>query len=158
MESYLLYFSVGLVLFFAKLLVQSRSVWTRLAVFLFTGAAAGFGVGVLAGFPMPAVLIPDYMGAFIGLFSGALIFWIDDHKWITRPGLAYIITIVPGLILALLIYGLTWAYMLLTGMSAQASITGMQMWSLFIAVGFSIVLGFTFPERWFRRRGLLKDD
>ena len=154
MESYLLYFIVGLGVFLAKLLVQRRANSIQLAAFLLAGALGGAGAGLITGFPMPAADIPAYMGILIGLAGGLLLYWIDQKKWVSRPGLAYLTTIVPGLILAFFIYGTTYVYILLTKIPVHTRITGIQMWALFGAVGFAIGLGFTFPERWFRQRGM----
>ena len=158
MESYLLYFMIGLAVFLVKLITRKRPGAIRMPIFILAGTGAGFIAGLIAGFPMPAADIPAFMGSIIGFFGGLILYWIDHRKWISRPGLAYVTTIVPGVVLAVLMYGLSYLYILITKIPVHSRITGVQMWALFLAVGFAIGLGLTFPERWFRQRGLYKED
>ena len=157
MESSLIYVIIGLAVFFAKVLLRSGSSMTRLPVFVLAGAAAGAGAGVIAGYPLPAASLPDWLGAVFGFTAGFILYFLDRYNWVSRSGFAYAATLVPGGILAVLLYGITYCYMLIVPVQIHTPITGLQMWTLFMAVGFASVLGFTFPERWFRRRGLLTD-
>ncbi|MBN2415173.1 hypothetical protein JXO52_05000 [bacterium] len=158
MESVMLYGFVGLSVFFAKLLGGKLQPFLKLLFFSAAGAAAGAGAGAIAGFPMPAAPLPGWLGGIIGLFAGAVIFVIDRYDWIGRPMLAYLTTIIPAALLMILLYGITYGYMLVFSIPVHVRITGLQMWTLFAAAGFAMVLGFTFPERWFRRRGLFSED
>lgn len=158
MQSSLLYFTVGLTVFFMRLVTDRLPAALRLLLYTAAGAGAGLFCGLIAGYPLPAAALPGWLSAVPGAAAGLLIFELNRGGWIVRPLLAYLSTIIPGLVLAVIYYFTAYIYMQCVETPVYTGISWLQLWSLFAAVGFAMILGYTFPERWFRRRGALDND
>ena len=155
MESTFLFSLVGLSVFAAKLASQKLKIRVRLYIFIFTGMAAGLGVGLIIGFPLsPAVEIPRMLTSVFGGIGGLILFYTNETKLIYKPGIQYITTVFLGSLLAGISYGITLLYIQLSGAEVRMPVSGPNIAVIFLLMGFMIIFGFTFPERWFKQRGL----
>ena len=111
------------------------------------------------GYPLyPVVEIHYTYTAVIGVLAGVVLYIGDRLRWIHKPGLTYVATFIMGMFLAGLCTGLTYLIIRLNDVVVHVRVTAMQMVFQFILVGFMTVFGFTFPERWFRMRGIERKE
>ena len=153
MESTFLFSLVGLSIFGAKFLVKSASGTVRFSVFLGTGILAGVILVLAAGPPWPpSVQIPAGGVPVITGLAGILLYVAEKRSILTRPGLQYIATLLLGLLLAGLSYGIFLIYQSIAQLEYRSPQEKTAVILIFVLIGFLSIFGYTFPERWFNQR------
>ncbi len=152
MESLFLFFLVGLTIFISTHFIKSARETDRFLIFLGSGILSGLLIGLLAGTPWPpSVQIPGGGVAVVGGLAGIVLYIADRGKLITRPGLQYFATILLGLVLAALSYGVVSLYTAFATVEHRIPEERTLVPLVFILVGFLTVFGYTFPQRWLKQ-------
>lgn len=153
MESLLLFFIVGLLIYITKLLVKKQTPLIRLPSFVGSGFIGGGLITLLTDYPLgPTMQIPWGITAIIGGLAGIILYGTEKGKLITRPGIQYFVTIFLGLCLASLSYGLIHLYKTFFRAGDMTLGNGTLPLIVFVLVGFITIFGYTFPERWFAQK------
>ena len=151
MESSLLFFFVGLSIFGAKYFAGKRSEALRFVVFAGSGVLSTGIIALIAGSALfPMLRVPVGYWAVIGGIAGILLYAAERGGLIDKPGIRYITTVLLGSILAGVAYGLMVLYRAVTRIDAGTP-NNLLLLS-FVLMGFLTVFGYTFPERWSKRR------
>lgn len=155
MDSALLFFFIGLGVFGVKLVVANWTASRRLWAFIAAGTLSGALVAWLGGHPLsPIVEAPAWLILPVGALTGGLCHLAESQKLLEAPGVKYLATALLGAIVAVTAWGLTFVYMAWVDVPIHGYLTGGQQAIIYGAVGFASVLGYTFPARWFKQRGL----
>jgi hypothetical protein len=153
MESFLLFFLIGLTIFGVKYITKDQSNSIQFIAFAAGGALSGALIGFLGGSSLfPIFRIPWGVLPVIGAMAGLLLYSADKSGLIHKPGIQYIVTVVLASVLAGLSYGIVFVYrMIVIEPQPIAQPRNIVLLS-YLLIGFLTVFGFTFPERWFKRR------
>lgn len=154
MEWILLYFFVGLTVFATRHGVRKKPRIQTAAV-----TAAGFlSSGVISLFMGSRLLwitrLPWPGMTLIGGLAALMILAAERKKWMSSPGLQYFSTIILGLLVAVCGYGLMRLYNTLAGFYLQQDDLRIMLPLSYLLIGFLMIFGYTFPERWLRLRTL----
>ena len=153
MESSLLFFLVGLGIFGAKILTRGRPGAIRLLVFVAGGALSGLIIGLFSGSSLFMMFrIPWGIMPIIGATAGLVLYGADKSELIHKPGIQYAVTILLGSVLAGLSYGIISIYRMVSSETQTIFQPRNIIVLSYLLIGFLSVFGFTFPERWFKRR------
>jgi hypothetical protein len=153
MEISLFYFLAGIAIFGCKSLFQSASGGLRWVIFAGSGAAAMALLRLILGSPLTPILnLSVGLMTLMGAVAGTVLYGADRSGMITKPGLQYFSTTILGLVVSASFYGLTHLSAALSGMAIPSIGQGTLIPLFFILMGFLVVFGFTFPERWFQQK------
>ena len=159
MESSLLFFLIGLSVFFVDHFSRKERSIIRLFAFILAGLVTGGILGSFVKFPiLMSVREPWIAMGMIGGLAGIILYPAAKDNWVSKPGLQYIATILLGLILAVLSYGLIKFYTVFSHSELLPQAVNTDF--IFIAhlfMGFLIIFGYTFPLRWFKLKELRKE-
>lgn len=153
MESSLFFFLAGLLIFGMNRCLRNRPERIRFFGFVGSGLIAGMLLTLIVGPPwqdllrIPAVFVPAMTG-----FAGIILFMASRAGIITKPGIQYLATTAMGIGTAVLSYGTIALYRILSGRIPFSAQTEKLLILLLLLASFLTVLGFTFPERWFKQK------
>lgn len=158
MESSLLFFLVGLSIFGGTHLTKSENETVQFLVYFGIGIVSGLILGLFISPPWPpSVQIPRGGVPVVTGLAGIILYAAEKKKLLTRPGLQYFATILLGLLIAGLSYGLLMIYQSLSNIEYRSPEEKIYIILVFLLIGFLTVFGYTFPERWFKQRKLRKN-
>ncbi|RKY53391.1 MAG: hypothetical protein DRP89_06280 [Candidatus Neomarinimicrobiota bacterium] len=153
MESSLLFFLVGLFIFATSLFVRKNRSSIQFMVFLGSGIiACGILSIITSSLLYPIVQISRIGMIVMGGLAGIVLWVAERGKLINRPGIQYFSTIILGLILTGLYYGLMFFYTTFVKTSYRIGKNKTPLFLAFLLIGFLIAFGYTFPQRWFIQR------
>ena len=153
MESSLFYFLVGLSIFATNRMIKWKSESVRMLSFIVCGGVSGYLITLFAGTPWHAFgMIPPIGVPVITGLAGILLYVAEKNRFFTQNGIQYVATIVLGLILAGLSFGLLTVYHKIRGIGYLTSNESMTVFLMFLLMNFITVFGYTFPERWFKQK------
>ena len=153
MESSLFYFLVGLTIFFSKIVLKKLGGWQRFAVYGVSGAAAMGLLRMILGSPLyPILNIPVGVMSLMGAGAGSILFVADRWDMITKPGLQYFSTTILGIVVSATSYGMMCLFSSWSRQPIPSPGQGTLIPLFFVLMGFLIVFGYSFPERWFKHR------
>lgn len=153
MENSLFYFLAGIAIFGSKSLFKPVGGWLRYMVFTGSGAAAMAVLRLILGSPLTPILnLSMGLMVLMGTVAGTVLYGADRSGIIMKPGLQYFSTTILGLILSASFYGLMHLSAALSGNAVPSLGQGTLIPLFFVLMGFLIVFGYTFPERWFKQR------
>ena len=153
MELSLLFFLVGLFIFAANLFVRKKDSSIQFLVFLLSGIVACGILSMITSSPLyPMVQISRLEMLVIGGIAGIVLWAAEKEKLINKPGIQYFTTIILGLILTGLYYGLMFLYTVFTKTTYRIGENKTPLFLSLLLIGFLIAFGYTFPQRWFVQR------
>ena len=156
MEISLFYFLAGMAIFGCKSLFKNISGGLRWVIFAASGAAAMTGLRLILGSPLrPILTLSVGLMALMGVVAGTVLYGADRSGMITKPGLQYFSTTILGLVVSASFFGLTHLSAALSRTPIPSPGEGTLIPLFFILMGFLVVFGYTFPERWFQQKQLL---
>jgi len=158
MELSLLFFLVGLFIFTANLFVKGKRSSIQFLVFFGSGVIACGILSIITSSPFyPMVQISRIEMLAIGGLAGIVLWAAEKEKLINKPGIQYFATIILGLILTGLYYGLMFLYTTFAKTTYRIGGNKTPLFLSFLLVGFLIAFGYTFPQRWFVQLKSKKD-
>ncbi len=152
MEPLFLYIFIGLVIFGVKVLTQGRAQRLGLPGFIAGGVIAGAVIPLLTRTPLgPAIAVPGTVPVIFGALAGVILYFAETWGITTRPGIRYASTLILGVILGVLAWGVTALVGSVTSDVIILTSQGVLRYTIFLLAGFLTAFGYTFPERWFRQ-------
>lgn len=153
MEAPFTLFLIGLALWGMKVLLARKRSPVPWYAFVLTGLASGVLLGLVIGNSlMPPLCIPWYLLSIMGGISGIFLYLADRYAWFFKPGIEYIITLLLGGGLGILFYALFNIYLRVSHLTVFIQSYNTTLWFSMILMGFVIVLGYSFPERFQKNR------
>ncbi len=151
MESTLLFFFIGLVIFGISRINHPLIEERRFFLYSSTGFLSGAILGLIGTFEwMPSSIFSWIFPAFSGWLTALIIYFAERTGLFTKPGIQYIATILLGSVQAVLLYLLFKTRLIMM----QIESTGFQLndqmlFLICLSVGFVSIFGYALPFRWF---------
>lgn len=128
---------------------KSRKTFRFLA-FLESGFFANCIIGAVIGFPLTQnIRLPWLALGFLGLIAGLILYLAEQWKLVYSPGIRYFITIILGLVHAVVSYFFIKFYIIISSSGIKTSAEIILHPLIFILIGFLTVFGYTFFQRLF---------
>ncbi|HHS14340.1 MAG TPA: hypothetical protein ENN03_11325 [bacterium] len=154
MEWILLYFFVGLTVFVTRHATRKKP-GTQIAALTAAGFISSSLVSLLMGSRLLWITRLPWPGmAVTGGLAALMILAAERKNWMSSPGLRYFSTIILGILVAVCGYGLMRLYNILAGFYLQQDDLRIMLPLSYLLIGFLMIFGYTFPERWLKLRTL----
>ena len=153
MEAPFVLFIIGLSIWGMKTLISAKIQQVPWYLFLVTGLAIGTVLSLIIGSSLlPPLVIPWYLLGLMGGIASLLLYLAYRFQWFFKAGLEYVVSLVLGGVLAVIFYFLFAIYLKSQKLDIIIHSYNTTLWFSMILMGFVIILGYSFPERFQKRR------
>ena len=159
MEAPFVLFIIGLSIWGMKVLLSNKMKQVPWYLFFATGLVIGTVLSLIIGSSLlPPLVIPWYLLGLMGGIASQLLYLAYRFQWFFRAGLEYVVSLVLGGILAVIFYFLFAIYLKSQKLDIVIHSYSTTLWFSMILMGFVIILGYSFPERFQQRKQAEKQD
>lgn len=153
MEAPFILFVIGLMLWVIKTFLSRKLESVPWYLFLITGTVMGIILSLAIGSSLlPPLEIPWYLLGIMGGIASLVIYTAYRTNLFFQRGFEYVVTLVLGGLLGIIFYMMFNIYLRLQHLEVIIHSYNTTLWFSMILMGFVIVLGYSFPERFQKRR------